>query len=283
MLLPFIGKDGMGFNLSNNRKLIPTLNPSLIKEGDNRVSRFMFHSSLKSKVAFTLAEVLITLGIIGVVAAMTIPVLSQKYNHSVAETRLKKFYSIMNQAILQSVADNGDVETWSYFNNDIIDEDGNRVNQADKNDESFQKYLAPYLKITHKKESKDADGNKIILYFLVDGSAFYFAQHENRDIYFIPKNPEKCIQKQNSIGTCRFIFEFYPINEATYWKYLYKKGMEPCLYNWNGDENKLYTDSTRGCNQNTGSHNEDGGAYCTAIIQRNGWKVPKNYPRKISF
>ena len=34
----------------------------------------------KNKSAFTLAEVLITLGIIGVVAAMTIPTLVQNYN-----------------------------------------------------------------------------------------------------------------------------------------------------------------------------------------------------------
>ncbi len=24
-------------------------------------------------------------------------------------------------------------------------------------------------------------------------------------------------------------------------------------------------------------------AYCTAIIQRNGWKVPKDYPKRIAF
>ena len=267
----------MGFNQSNNRRLLPTLSPSLIREGNNIISRFTFHISLKQKTAFTLAEVLITLGIIGVVAALTMPALIQNYNHSVTETRLKKFYSVMNQAILQSIVDNGEVETWSYFNYDTRDDEGNLVNQADKNDESFQKYLAPYLKITQKKESKDANGNKIILYFLADGSAFYFAQHENRDIGFIPKNPEKCIEKEKSTGSCRFAFEFYPIDgKSADWKYLYKKGMEPTLYKWDGDENTLYTDGTRGCNAGSG-------VYCTAIIQRNGWKVPKNYPRKISF
>ena len=110
----------------------------------------LFSYSLRKRAAFTLAEVLITLGIIGVVAAITMPALIQNYTHSVAETRLKKFYSDMNQAILQSIVDNGEVESWSYFNNDITDDEGNKVNQSDKNDESFQKYLAPYLKITHK-------------------------------------------------------------------------------------------------------------------------------------
>ena len=43
------------------------------------------------KSAFTLAEVLITLGIIGVVSALTLPVLVQKYRNNVVETKLKKF------------------------------------------------------------------------------------------------------------------------------------------------------------------------------------------------
>lgn len=57
---------------------------------------------------FTLAEVLITLGIIGVVAAMTLPALIQKNNNKVVETRLKKFYSAINQAIMLAENDYGD-------------------------------------------------------------------------------------------------------------------------------------------------------------------------------
>ena len=72
------------------------------------------------KKAFTMAEVLITLGIIAVVAAMTLPALIQKYNIQVTEVRLKKFYSIFNQAILQSTLKNGPYEGWNYWNNDII-------------------------------------------------------------------------------------------------------------------------------------------------------------------
>lgn len=205
------------------------------------------------------------------------PALIQNYNNTVAETRLKKFYSIMNQAILRSIVDNGEVESWSYFNSDTRDDEGNLVNQADKNDTSFQQYLAPYLKITHKQESKDILGNKVILYFLADGSAFSFTYHENRDIRFYPKNPEKCLKRENSTGSCVFYFAFYPVNSSSSWKYHYKKGMEPALFNWDGDANSLYNNSSYGCNKNSQ------GAYCTAIIQRNGWKIPKDYPRRISY
>lgn len=59
------------------------------------------------KSAFTLAEVLITLGIIGVVAAMTIPALINKYQKVVLETSLKKQYSIMQQALQKMQAETG--------------------------------------------------------------------------------------------------------------------------------------------------------------------------------
>ena len=74
----------------------------------------MFSYTLKNKTAFTLAEVLITLGIIGIVAALTLPALNQQYKRQEVETRLQKFYSTMNQALKQSELDNGDFTTWEY-------------------------------------------------------------------------------------------------------------------------------------------------------------------------
>lgn len=56
--------------------------------------------------AFTLAEVLITLGIIGVVAALTIPTLVANYQKTQYATQLKKFYATFNQALKQYTADN---------------------------------------------------------------------------------------------------------------------------------------------------------------------------------
>lgn len=59
------------------------------------------------KGAFTLAEVLITLGIIGVVAALTLPSLIQKYQEQVLENQLKKMYSTISQGIQKAMADDG--------------------------------------------------------------------------------------------------------------------------------------------------------------------------------
>ncbi|MBR6099100.1 type II secretion system protein [bacterium] len=58
----------------------------------------------KKKAAFTLAEVLITLGIIGVVAALTLPTLIQNYHDKATITKLKKMYSTLQQAYLMNKA-----------------------------------------------------------------------------------------------------------------------------------------------------------------------------------
>ena len=59
------------------------------------------------KAAFTLAEVLITLGIIGVVAAMTLPTLVQNYKKTVYVNQLKKFVSTFEQGLQKMLADEG--------------------------------------------------------------------------------------------------------------------------------------------------------------------------------
>ena len=57
--------------------------------------------------AFRLSESLITLGIIGIVAAMSLPSLTNKLQKKDKSARLKKFNSAINQAITRSIADKG--------------------------------------------------------------------------------------------------------------------------------------------------------------------------------
>lgn len=88
------------------------------------------------KQGFTLAEVLITLGVIGVVAAMTIPSVIKKYQEQVTVNKVKKFYSMMSQAYMLSVKDNGYANEWNV---------GNGLNSTTAN--QIATYLKPYLKI----------------------------------------------------------------------------------------------------------------------------------------
>ena len=68
----------------------------------NLVSKRSFaiaQDDMEKKAAFTLAEVLITLGIIGIVAAMTLPALINNYKEQEIITRVKKTYTTIAQAL----------------------------------------------------------------------------------------------------------------------------------------------------------------------------------------
>ena len=68
---------------------------------------FLRFTSLFSqkRIAFTLAEVLVTLGIIGVVSAMTVPTLMQNYQRQSYVTQLHKVYNEVEQALLRYQTD----------------------------------------------------------------------------------------------------------------------------------------------------------------------------------
>lgn len=84
--------------------------------------------------AFTLAEVLITLGIIGVVSAMTIPVLVNNVGEREILSRLNKAYSLLSQATIMASIDNPP-DLWNMQTADL------------KATEQIYNYYKPYLKL----------------------------------------------------------------------------------------------------------------------------------------
>lgn len=78
------------------------LNGCNIKNDWNKMKTNFFENfdstSRQSLLAFTLSEILITLGIIGVVAALTIPTLMQNIQEAQFKTAWKKNYSVISQA-----------------------------------------------------------------------------------------------------------------------------------------------------------------------------------------
>lgn len=63
--------------------------------------------------AFTLAEVLITLGIIGIVAALTIPSVIEGYKEKETVAKLKKVYSVLSQSYELYMQETGESFKWS--------------------------------------------------------------------------------------------------------------------------------------------------------------------------
>ena len=91
---------------------------------------------------FTLAEVLITLAILGVIAALIIPNIIQNYQERVTVSKVKKIYSTLNNALIQAQLENGPIETWDIGKSGT-GEGANKIYD----------YISPYLEITKDCEN----------------------------------------------------------------------------------------------------------------------------------
>ena len=206
------------------------------------------------KPAFTLAEVLITLGIIGIVAALTIPGLMYNHKKQVVESRLKKFYTTFTQAVIMSEKDNGEKEYWE-------DPD---LSALTGSEDWYNRYLAKYLNtVSVERDTYDY----VVWIKFSDGSAFgmRFSTAEIRtsfDIYFYPyaKDVENCrnaSDQTSCTGQKYFTFHFS------------KNGLQPY-----GGYGRSRTELLNAC----GSEDHGMRNLCTALIIHDGWKINKDYP-----
>ena len=229
--------------------------------------------SNKQKRGFTLAEVLITLGIIGVVAAMTIPTLMSTFAKQRTETQLKAFYSRINQTIKMSIADNGDPDGWveekAYSYNEQVD--------------FLKQYIFPYMKNLGYKECTIRQVGVCI--YLMDGGAMWFSVDRNGgdiDYYVNKKDTDlKYQDRKTVVNLQRKVFSFQ-LAKAT-GKALGDGKIDstrtstdfitPYTFMWDGTEEGLTKNGTWACVKGCTNC-----GYCTKMIQLNGWKIPKNYP-----
>ena len=221
------------------------------------------------KQAFTLAEVLITLGIIGIVAAMTLPAILVKTEKQETIAKLKKAYSVLSQGIKRSELDNGEISEWPE-EADITDVEA-----------YFNKYWRPYYKNPKICESAvrcgynsnnawvnlngDRTGWSVVtsesrvLFMLPDGALIFNPRNTGSpdapayvNYFYIdingPKNP-------NVVGKDVFIFTLAD-----------NKILRPIGYN------KNYKDLD--CSKNSSGNTND----CTAKIIADGWEFKNDYP-----
>lgn len=217
--------------------------------------------------AFTLAETLITLGIIGIVATLTIPTLVENYQKEQAVSQLKKTFTELAQLVKQSELDNGNNSQWDW---------GSDYSTAQV---SFDKYWAPYLKIAQRctsysncgytssnpwklitgvtytvpisSSSSSSVGSSVIL---ADGTFIMVRTLENttsRKDLFVDINGNK---GPNIFSKDLFSFVLDP-----------NKGLMPQCYNW----------LTSSANTNCISGDTK---CCPTKIINDGWKIASDYP-----
>lgn len=86
-----------------------SIDKTLLKEKTIKSDKMHPKFNCSATLGFTLAEVLVTLGIIGVVSAMTIPTLVKNHQRQVYVTQLQKVYNELSQALEQVITDSNAV------------------------------------------------------------------------------------------------------------------------------------------------------------------------------
>ena len=221
---------------------------------------------MKKIKSFTLAEVLITLVVIGIIAAVTVPVVMANHKKTETATRLKKFYANLSNAVKLAEIENGtSVVEW-------MEDEGSQVG-APVMKNIWDKYLYKYLPYNDYIDSDEfessygfeythgalACGSAIILN---DGTAVCF---DGTDNLGFDVNGEK---GPNRYG--RDIFDFRLLTPLMESEFRYSN-IEP---------KHVYTDFCIDGNctreaiiekcRTTGS--------CTLLLEMDGWEFKDDYP-----
>ena len=228
-------------------------------------SQFTTHHSLK-KAAFTLAEVLITLGIIGVVAAITLPTLIKNYQKQVYVTQLKKVVNTLENNSRKILADEGvdSLQDTPLYSPDLDEKRNFKLNK-----EYFEKHykLTPLSESTEyaimMKSIFDDVGSTTDNYYSNDGACITTLNGQSAFLYYDHFNiivDINCAKRPNKVGYDRFAILF------------------------NDNNGSLYTEESESmCTSNIDYEDEDEAAgalkhivvgyYCFCKIVEDGWKM----------
>lgn len=230
---------------------------------------------IKVRLGFTLAEVLITLGIIGVVAAITIPALLTNLNNRHTESILREDYSILQQ-MMTSANDDGAISNFSV----------DKMNNMKYMREWFETYFLPYIKVANVcydtkgcwiDDAKYPNGTSAvggvvtatgcggttISFQLYNGSSICMDDYKVAlfDVYGIKSDEASLVfyldtngnKKPNVVGKDIFVFAYKPDIEK----------IVPAGFD------RTVAEIERNCSK------RGNGFWCVMLIKNRGWKIPR--------
>lgn len=240
------------------------------------------------KKGFTLAEVLVTIGIIGVVVAMTMPTLMEHHKKVVTVNSLKKMYSTLMNAAMRYQAEND--LTFDEFDTSL---DAKTF---------MQTYMLPYLDTVQECKSFDScymgetpvlidrktKALADMLWVLKNGSFLGATSIAGGVVFYFDVNGAK---GPNASG--RDIFYYFLVNKNTIRSNpfceavmntlqsgLYPGGCGSCYipHTMYKRDELLGTSVHRSCNHNARYIGSSGGDACAALIMQDGWEIKDDYP-----
>lgn len=149
----------------------------------------IINKSSYNNSGFTLAETLITLVIVGIIAAITIPSLVAQYVERQTVSKVKKAYSVIGQAYNRAIADNGPANSWS---------DTNKMKRPSIIASYFKPFLSytkwgcqmpcsPWYDEVHYLNGTDTCAflNNYFIVFMTDGSVLLFGANPSWDDFCV--------------------------------------------------------------------------------------------------
>lgn len=237
-----------------------------------------------SKSGFTLGEMLITIGVVGIIAALTIPTLISNYQKHTTLLKLKKIFSEFNGIFEEAKVMYGPMSKWGIIH-------GQDTTEMDT---VYYKIIAPKLNVEKYcgynnnnptdcwAEGCNIDGTNcrdIPNFYsnaasLEDGTDVAFLNLSDEDYHhyvihiYVDLNGKK---RPNRLGRDRFIFE---ISDSTLFK-LDAMGSNPQYPSNDPDRDACWNSSA---DIGSALAFAGSGQTCSFTIIHDGWKIADDYP-----
>ncbi len=223
---------------------------------------------------------------------MTIPTLISKYQKMVFVTKAKQIYSILSNALVTSVAENGPMSDWVYGS------DKEKYSTDTENDLTYivNTYFKPYFKVAEDIGYDKDIGNRyslllnngMTLTFSLDGStnpitkkyqyhAIWILVSNNRNAtYFTDKSHDYSRHDMMFAVVKPTISKNY--NNAVYpFAYFDSDNSASASYSYTKikSRDELINGKKYGCNKNIDKNKR---VNCTALMMWDGWQIKDDYP-----